>query len=118
MITSSTYAAEFSALRTATEEAQNLYYTLRCLGYNVPDSGSAPTHIFGDGLSVILNAQNPAADLSKKHVFILCYVVREVVAAGIIKPYWLKRKLNKSDSMSEKIPQVNLRSTVITSISA
>ena len=31
-IVSSTYAAEFSALRTATEEAQNLRYMLRSLG--------------------------------------------------------------------------------------
>ncbi len=32
-IASSTYAAEFSVLRTATEEAQNLRYMLHCLGF-------------------------------------------------------------------------------------
>jgi len=35
-IASSTYAAEFSALRTATEEAMSLRYMLRCLGCNIP----------------------------------------------------------------------------------
>ena len=67
-IASSTYAAEFSTLRTATEEATGLRYMLRCLGCNIPSDGTCPTRIFGDNLSVILNAQNPAADLSKKHV--------------------------------------------------
>ena len=86
-IASSTYAAEFSALRTATEEAQNLRYMLRCLGCNVPADGSCPTRLFGDNLSVILNSQNPAADISKKHVAISFHVVREAVAAGIIDPY-------------------------------
>ena len=54
-ITSSTYATELSALRTAIEEAQNLRYILRCLGCNVPADGSEPTRIFGGNLSVILN---------------------------------------------------------------
>ena len=103
-IASSTYAAEFSALRTATEEAKSLRYMLRCLGCNVPNDGSCPTDVFGDNLSVILNAQNPAADLSKKHVAISFHVVREAVAAGIIAPYWLKGKHNMSDIMTKKIP--------------
>ena len=85
-IASSTYAAKFSALRTATEEAMSLRYMLRCLGFNVPSDGSCPTKIFNDNLNVVLNAQNPAADLSKKHVAISFHVVREAVAAGIISP--------------------------------
>ena len=103
-IASSTYAAEFSALRTATEEAQSLRYMLRCLGCNIPCDGSSPTRIFGDNLSVILNSQNPAADLSKKHVAISFHVVREAVAAGIIEPYWLKGKYNTPDIMTKQIP--------------
>ena len=64
-IASSTYAAEFPALRTAIEEAQKLRYMLRCLGRNIPSDGTCPTRVFGDNLSIILNAQNPVADLSK-----------------------------------------------------
>ena len=56
-IASSTYAAEFSALRTATEEALSLRYMLRCLGCNIPSDGSSPTRIFGDNLSVIQNVK-------------------------------------------------------------
>jgi len=108
-IASSTYAAEFSALRTATEEAQILRYMLRCLGCNVPSDGSCPTKIFGDNLSVIQNAQNPAVDLSKKHVAISFHVVREAIAAGVVKPYWLKGQWNLSDIMTKQIPRSKFR---------
>ena len=42
-----------------------------------------------DNYSVVQNSQNPAADLSKKHVAISFHVVREAVAAGIVEPYWI-----------------------------
>ena len=101
-IVPSTYAAEFSALRTVIEESQILRYMLRCLGCNVPSDGSCPTRIFGDNLSVILNAQKPAADLSKKHVEFFFHIVREAVVAGSIEPYWLKGAFNTSDIMTKK----------------
>ena len=103
-IASSTYAAEFSALRTATEEAISLRYMLRCLGCNVPADGSCPTKIFGDNLAVIQNASNPSADLSKKHVAISFHTVREVIAARIVEAYWLQGKYNLSDIMTKQIP--------------
>jgi len=106
-ITSSTYSAEFSALRTATEEAQSIRYMLRCLGCPIPSDGSCPTNIFGDNLSVILNSQNPAADLSKKHVAISFHVVREAVAAGVVEPYWLKGEYN-TDSARRDPPTLQI----------
>ena len=109
-IASSTYAAEFSALRTATEEALSLRYMLRCLGCNIPSDGSSPTRVFGDNLSVIQNVQNPAADLSKKHVAISFHVVREAVAARIIEPFWLKGRWNLSDLMTKQIPRTPFKS--------
>ena len=108
-IASSTYAAEFSALRTATEEAIGLRYMMRCLGMNIPSDGSCPTRIFSDSFSVIQNCQNPAADLSKKHVAISYHLVREAVAAGIIAPYWLKGEYNISDIMTKQIPKSPFR---------
>ena len=108
-IASSTYAAEFSALCTATEEAVSLRYMLRCLGCNVPVNGHCPTKVFGDNLSVIQNSSNPAADLSKKHVAISFHAVREAVAAGIVEPYWLRGKWNMSDIMTKQIPTTEFR---------
>ena len=52
-IASSTYAAEFSALKIATEEAIGLRYMLRCLGCNIPSDGTCPTRIFGDNLHLL-----------------------------------------------------------------
>ena len=60
--------------------------------------------MFGDNLSVIQNTQDPAADLSKKRVAISYHVVCEAIAAGIIKPYWLRREYKLSDIMNKQIP--------------
>ena len=108
-IASSTYAAEFAALRSATEEAISLRYMLRCLGCNVP-AGKHATRLFGDNLGVILNASNPEADLTKKHVAISYNVVREAVAAGIVAPYWLKGQWNPADILTKQIPRPGFRS--------
>ena len=102
---SSTYAAEFSALRTATEEAMSLRYMLRCLGCNIPSDKSCPTNIFNDNFSVVQNSQNPAADLSKKHVAISYHVVREAVATCIIEPYWISGGFNISYILTKQIPK-------------
>jgi hypothetical protein len=102
-VASSTYQAEFSALRTAVEEAQSLRYMLRCLGIPIPFDGSAPTRLFGDNFSVIQNANDPDATLKKKHVAISFHVVREAIAAGVVAPYWLKGKHNVSDIMTKQI---------------
>ena len=102
-IATSTYAAEFMALRTATEEAISLRYMLRCLGVPIPNDGTCPTRIFGDNLSVIQNARNPQACLSKKHVALSFHSVREGIAAGITSPFWLKGKFNQSDVMTKQI---------------
>jgi hypothetical protein len=98
-IAASTYAAEFYALRVATEESVNLRYMLRAFGVNVDGA----TQVFGDNLSVITNAVDPEADLKKKHVALSFHVVREAVAAGIIEPYWVQGKYNISDIMTKQL---------------
>ena len=107
-IASSTYAAEFAALRMATEEAISLRYMLRCLGCNLP-AGKQPTVIFGDNLGTILSASNPEADLSKKHVALSYHIVRESIAAGIAVPYWLKGQWNPADILTKQIPRPGFR---------
>ena len=109
-IASSTYAAEFSALRTATEEAMSLRYMLRCLGCRLPDDGKHPSKLFGDNLGVLLSTQNPEADLSKKHVAIAFHAVREAVAAGVISPYWLKGQRNPADILTKQLPRPSFKS--------
>ena len=105
-IAASTYAAEFMALRTATEEAMSLRYMLRCLGVPIANDGTMPTRIFGDNLSVIQNATNVELDLSKKHVAISFHVVREAIAAGITAPFWVQGEYNLSDILTKQIPSI------------
>jgi len=102
-IATSTYSAEFMALCTATEEAIALRYMLRCLDVPIPSDESAPTRLFGDNLSVIQNATNPACDLKKKHVALSFHFVREAIASGIIHPFWLQGSLNQSDILTKQI---------------
>ena len=86
-------------MRTACEKAVTIRYLLRSFG--VPVDGA--TKIFGDNFAVIQNAQNPEAELEKKHVALSFHYVRENIAAGIAEPYWLKGKLNLSDIMTKQI---------------
>ena len=99
-IAASTYAAEFYALRVATEEAVNIRYMLRAFGIRL----DGPTQVFGDNFSVITNAKDPDAELKKKHVALSFHVVREAIAAGVIEPFWLKGAYNIADIMTKQLP--------------
>ena len=69
-------------------------------------------YLFGDNLSIILNVQNPAADISKKHVAIPFHVVRDAIDAGIIEPYWLRGQCHISDRMTKKIPTFEFKNSL------
>jgi len=86
----STYAAEFMALKEGTEQAINMRYYLRCLDFPIPSDVTYSTKIFGDNFSVIQSASNPKANINKKHIALLFCFVREAIAAGIVALYWLK----------------------------
>jgi len=60
-------------------------------------------HHYHHNFSVIKNASDPDATLKKKHVAISFHVVCEVIASGIIAPFWLKGKFNLSDIMTKQI---------------
>ena len=98
-IASSTYTAEFMAMRTATEEAMSIRYMLRSLGVPV----TIPTKLFGDNMSVINNASIAESDLKKKHVAISYHLVREAVAAKIIRPIWCNTKENLADVCTKSL---------------
>jgi hypothetical protein len=65
-VETSTYGAEFCAMRTATEETISLRYMLRCLGVKVTHA----TYVFGDNMGVLQNATIKESLLQKKHVAI------------------------------------------------
>lgn len=56
-IETSTYGAEFIAMKTAVEEVISVRYMRRCLGVKV----SKPSPILGDNRSIILNSTIPSS---------------------------------------------------------
>ncbi len=98
-VQTSTYGAEFSAMRLATEEAITIRYMLRSLGIRV----SKPTDISGDNAGVIVNATMPEATLKKKHIALSYHSVRESVASGIIHPSKVSSKNNIADLLTKPL---------------
>ena len=98
-VQTSTYGAEFSAMRLATEEAITIRYMLRSLGIKV----SCPADLAGDNAGVISNASTPDATLKKKHIALSYHTVRESVSAGIISPHQISSKNNIADLLTKSL---------------
>jgi len=80
-VETSTFGAEFVAMRICVEMLEALRYKLRMFG--IPIDGSA--NVFGDNKSVVTNSTVPTSTLKKKRNSIAYHRVREVVAAGILR---------------------------------
>jgi hypothetical protein len=92
-VQTSTFGAEFTALKKAVEKVITIRYHLRSMGVKV----ISPTPIWVDNMSVILNATNPGSTLNKKHVALAYHFVREHVANDIIEI----RKIDSSDNYAD-----------------
>lgn len=100
-IETSTYGAEFMAMKTAVEEVMSVRYMLRCLGVRV----TKPSKILGDNRSVILNSTISSSLLKKKHVAIAYHKTREATAAGIVHPLKTKGDWNFADVCTKAQPR-------------
>ena len=98
-IATSTYGAEFCAMRSAVEEVQAVRYMLRCLGVKVKHA----TLICGDNKGVIQNCTIPDSLLKKKHVAIAYHMTREAAAAGICHPIKTKSEHNFADILTKAV---------------
>ena len=98
-IATSTYGAEFCAMRTAVEEVQAVRYMLRCLGVKVKHASL----ICGDNKGVIQNSTLPESLLKKKHVAIAYHKTREASAAGIVHPIKIKSEHNFADILTKAV---------------
>ena len=81
-IETSTYGAEFCAMRIAVEEVISIRYMMRCLGVKVEHLSV----LFGDNLGAVQNATMKESLLKTKHVAISYHKVREAAACGIVHP--------------------------------
>ena len=100
-VETSTYGAEFCAMRTGTEETISVRYMLRCLGVKVEHA----SYMFGDNLGVVQNATIKGSLLKKKHVAISFHRVREATAAGIVHPMKIDSKDNYADVLTKSLTE-------------
>ena len=91
-----TYASEFVAAKTATEQIMDLRYTLRYLGVPI----KSKSYMFGDNKSVVTSATLPHSTLNKRHNILAFHRVREAIAAKIIDFHWIQSKYNLSGMLS------------------
>lgn len=98
-VAASSYAAEFAAGRTATEEAFGLRYMLRCLG--VPLKGR--TLLIGDNKGMLQSCSKPGSVLKKKNVAIAFHMIRESAAAEMTEPSWIPTDLNEADALTKAL---------------
>jgi hypothetical protein len=103
-IETSTFGAEFVALRIAVELIEAQRYKLWMMG--VPIDG--PCMLFCDNEAAVKNSTIPESTLKKKHNAIACHRVREAVALGTIRIGYINTSRNLADMltkplMSEKI---------------
>ena len=106
-IETSTYGAEFMAMKTAVEEVTSIRYMLRSLGVRV----QTPTRILGDNRSVIIQSTVHSSLLKKKHVAIAYHLTREAAAAGTVHPLKTKSEWNYADLLTKALarkPFMNL----------
>ena len=78
---SSSYGSELVAMRVARDLVSALRIKLKCFG--IPIVG--PCSMFCDNMAVVKNTSIPESVLAKKHNAINYHIIREAVAAGIIR---------------------------------
>lgn len=99
-VESSTFGAEFVALRIATELIISLRYKLRMFG--IPIDG--PASVFCDNESVYKNVGFCDSILKKKHNSICFHRVRESVASSICMVYKVDTNYNLADMLTKSLP--------------
>ena len=97
---SSTYGSELVAMRIARDMISALRIKLKCFG--IPILG--PTNVFCDNNSVVQNVRIPESTLAKKHNAINYHIIREAVAAGIIRVGKEDTSTNIADIFTKLVP--------------
>ena len=98
-VETATYGSEFVAARIAVEQIIDHRYTLRMLG--VPLDG--PSWMFGDNRSVVTSSTIPHSTLSKRWNALSYHRVREAIAHGWLRFYFVASPQNTSDMLSKPL---------------
>ena len=96
-VETSTFGAEFVALKHGIERVRGLRYKLRMMGVQI----SGPTDVYGDNMSVIKNTQRPESTLKKKSNSICYHASRESVAMNESRMAHISTNENPADIASK-----------------
>ena len=98
-IETSSFGAEFMAMKQCCEYIRGLRYKLRMMGIPV----DLPTYVFGDNQSVLANTSHPHSNLKKKSNSIAYHFVREGVAKDEWRTTYLNTHLNPADLLTKSL---------------
>jgi len=107
-VETSTFGAEFIALKIGTELVKSLRYKLRMMG--VPLEG--PANVLVDNDSVVKNSTIPSSTLQKKHNSISYHYVREAVAAKCMRIAYVPSQENLADVLMKPMGATKLKSII------
>jgi hypothetical protein len=110
-IETSSFGAEFTAMKSGTELIIGLRYKLRMMG--VPLLG--PTRILADNMSVIHNVSKPESQLKKKSNSIAYHFCREVIASKAAFVTYEPSETNLADMLT-KTQDATTRSRLASSV--
>jgi hypothetical protein len=96
-VATATFGSEFDAAKTAVERSQDLKYTLRMFGIPVDYT----TYMFGDNSAVVTQSTIPHSQLAKRHHAVAYHYVRESVANGSIKFFFIEGAKNPADCLTK-----------------
>ena len=95
----STYSAEFVALKIAVEEAISLKYTLQSIGVPL----KVPIKIHCDNEAILTSASTPGTELKRKSVAVAYHAVREAYALGVVEFYKVDTVDNIADVFTKPL---------------
>ena len=99
-IETSSFGAEFTAMKQCTEYVRGLRYKLRMMGI----ACEAPTFIYGDNQSVLANTTMPHSVLKKKSNSIAYHFVREGCARDEWRTTYVNTHSNPADLLTKPLP--------------
>ena len=101
-VETSTFSAEFMAMKSCVSSIESLRFKLRMFG--IPVDG--PAHIYCDNRSVVNNSSKVESTLDKKHNSVAYHYVRNAVAASIVTVAWISGNDNLADAFTKRLPEV------------
>ena len=101
-VETSTFSAEFIALKVCLEAVEHLRFKLRCFGIPMPQG--KPANVFCDNESVVKNTTNVESTLNKKHSSVAYHHCRWSVAAGVISLAHISTHSNLADCFTKRLP--------------